>query len=295
MDTKRRLQVGMWEQFSLEKWDRWKADSISGMEICSFASEDDLQSFKEWSVRNKISFGIHTPVLNTSGYKLPRLTSILPMERQGAWKLAEEEVITASRYNADYILFHFPFPALLPSINNTRFARLTSKNERYDPQQCSKSEFKEISLEVFEKLCELQEKHRQRIVLEHDFFGDYADVVIERFMQFPELKLVLDTARLDIGYRAFGNYDPYKLLDSLAPYVYLVHYSNVRYEDDGFHNHMPDLPEYEEDRRYGDSFAYLKYLAARNHSFHVTFEHKADLVTRNQLLEIYNRLLHLFG
>ena len=64
----------------------------------------------------------------------------------------------------------------------------------------------------------------------------------------------------------------------------MVHYSNVLYEKDKFTHHLPVLPEHDHDPNYGEACAYLQYVAARNSRFHVTFEHNASLITRQQLL-----------
>lgn len=68
-----------------------------------------------------------------------------------------------------------------------------------------------------------ERKHNQRIVLEHDFAGEYTEVFIDMFREYPEIALVVDTARLDISGRVLPGFDPYAWLDALAPYVYLVH------------------------------------------------------------------------
>jgi hypothetical protein len=49
------------------------------------------------------------------------------------------------------------------------------------------------------------------------------------------------------------------------------------------------LPEHDHDPNYGEACAYLQYVATRNSRFHVTFEHNASLITRQQLLQIYDR------
>lgn len=112
---------------------------------------------------------------------------------------------------------------------------------------------------------------------------------MESFHAYPDIGFVLDTARLDIARRTFHGFDPYRFLDQMASRVYLVHYSNVYYEKDKFTHHLPVLPEHDFDENYGDAYDYLRYVAARNSQFHVTFEHHADSISRQQLQELYHR------
>ncbi|WCF06563.1 hypothetical protein NDS46_19680 [Paenibacillus thiaminolyticus] len=49
-------------------------------------------------------------------------------------------------------------------------------------------------------------------------------------------------------------------------------------------------PEQDGDCRYGAAYAYLEALASRNPAFHVTFEHRADLVSVEELDAIYERV-----
>lgn len=233
---------------------------------------------------------MHGPILDSLGYQLPKLNAVCPAERAEAMARMEAEVELASRYGADYILFHYPFLPLFPAQWKRPYHRMPDPDQRYGHDQLSRREFREISVRLFEACCELQRKHNQRIVLEHDFAGEYTEVFIDMFREYPEIALVVDTARLDISSRVLRGFDPYAWLDALAPHVYLVHYSNVRYEEENFQNHLPVLPEQDGDGRYGDAYAYLEALATRNPKFHVTFEHRAELVSMEELDAIYERV-----
>ncbi|MFC7679670.1 sugar phosphate isomerase/epimerase [Paenibacillus sp. GCM10028914] len=290
----RRLQVGMWEQFTLNQWNDKSNDLIRGMEISQFQSIEAIEAVSLFCKDRDMKFGVHGPILNTYGYKLPKVNSPDPLEYAEALKQITTEVKLAADFGADYILFHYPF---FPTFQQpfTPYPRLPDPLSRYEFDQLNKTEFKDISERLFESLSEIQQKYRQRIVLEHDFFGDYEDVFIQAFLQHPDIQLVIDTARLDITKRAFSNFDPYRFLDALSQQVYLVHYSNVLYTGNAFTHHLPVQPEHDEDTNYGDSYSYLKYLSERNHTFHVTFEHNHRLIPKDQLVEEYSRVARLLG
>lgn len=291
----RRLQIGMWESFDLEKWNRWQIDRIAGMEISMFENVHSLVTTKEWCEENDISLGVHAPVLRTETNELPRLTSRDKQEQAAAWAEAEKQIALAAHLQVDYVLFHYPYPSLFPSELQLPFHSLLRRFNDHEWEYVDGKEWREHTDRLFDQLCEWQSTFKLRIVLELDFFAQNGEVIVEAFARYPDLQLVFDTSRWDINRRATGmkKSDSDGLLKALAPYVYLVHYSNVRYRGLEYDNHLPDLPEYGDDPDYGDSFAYLQALALINDRFHVTFEHKADSITREQLLSIYERTASL--
>lgn len=287
--SQRRLQIGMWNAFSEESMERFGSDAIGGIEICQYRDHESLGYTNKVCKEKGLSFGIHTPVFGGQPYRLPRITSIDRAEREEALRRVECEVRTAAEYGADYILFHYPFVPIFPLKTKQVFSNMPKPGERYDHDQIGAAQLRDISLELFDTLCELQHRYGQRIVLEHDFWGEHEGLLTMMFREHPEIGLVVDTSRLDISARAFHHVEPMRWLEAAAPYVYLVHYSNVRYEPDRFIHHLPVLPEHDDDNRFGDAYAYLACLAQRNDRFHVTFEHHASLIDRHRLLELYAR------
>lgn len=285
----RRLQLGMWNGFERDKWERYHHDALNGIEICHYPDTAALEEVCSFCAQNGGRFGIHSPVLGGRGYGLPSLNSPDAAERREALKRVGEEAELASKYGADYVLFHYPFlPVFQPPLAES-FARLPGASARYAYDLLPRARFRDVSERLFHELGELQHRHKLRILLEHDFFGEYEDIFTEMFLRHPDVRLVVDTARLDITKRAFRGFDPYVWLDRLAPSVYLVHYSNVRYGDGTFTHHLPVREVHDGDDRHGDAYSYLAYLAERNSSFHLTFEHNPDLVEPDELAAIYRR------
>lgn len=291
----RRLQLGMWYQFDADRWERYSLDVLNGVEICHYPDTAGLETVRSFCGRNGGAFGVHGPILGNRGYKLPLLNSPDASERVEAMKQVEEETELASRFGADYILFHYPFyPVFQPPIRK-QYPRLPDPSIRYGYDRLPRAEFRDVSERLFHELAELQHRYKQRILLEHDFFGDYEDIFIEMFLKHPEIGLVADTARLDIAKRAFDGFDPYEWIDRLASCVYLVHYSNVRYAEDTFVHHLPVREAHDGDDTHGDAYSYLRYLAERSSSFHLTFEHNPDLVEMDELSAIYRRAAAVCG
>ena len=72
----------------------------------------------------------------------------------------------------------------------------------------SKTKFRDISKRLFEFLCEAALRYGRALYWSM-IFGDYEDVFLDSFHDYPDIGFVLDTARLDITRRAFRGFDPY--------------------------------------------------------------------------------------
>ncbi|MEF3307643.1 sugar phosphate isomerase/epimerase [Paenibacillus sp. GYB004] len=291
----RRLQMGMWDKLEPVKWQQVQLDMLNGLEICRYADEKSLREVQLFCERSGIRYGVHGPILGDNGYDLPLLNAPDAEERREAMREVEAQTGIASRYGADYILFHYPYlPVFQPPIRKL-YRRLPGERQRYASDRLPRAEFRDISERMFHELAELQHRYKQRILLEHDFFGEYEDIFTDMFLQFREIGLVVDTARLDITRRSFYNFDPYAWIDRLASCVYLVHYSNVRYEEDTFKHHLPVRESDGGDDGCGDAYLYLCHLAERNSAFHLTFEHNHTVVGTDELRDIYRRAAQVCG
>jgi sugar phosphate isomerase/epimerase len=288
MKVNRRLQIGMWNGLDPQRWEAYANERITGLEISQFGSVGQMEELAQFIKERKLAYGIHTPVLGGQGYSLPGITSIDRVEREEAFVRLEQEAELASRFGADYVLTHYPYPSIFPTIQDERYLTRLPHFERYQMGQIDRVDFMEHSRRAFEKISELQVMHRQRIVLEYDFFGDFEyKYVTSLFEEYPDIKLVVDLQRFDIHKRVFPEFDPYIYMDAVAEHVYLVHYSNVKYEHDKMDRHLPVLPAQQSDPDYGDAYGYLDYLSQRNNQFHLTFEHNPARVTKQELLLCY--------
>lgn len=284
----RRLQIGMWNGFDLERWTAYATERITGLEISQFLSTTQLEELATFIETHKLAYGIHTPVLGGQGYSLPGITAIDREERELAYARLEQEAELASRFGADYVLTHYPYPSIFPTVKDERYLATLPQFDRYEMNQVHPGDFVEFSRRAFNQISELQVRHGQRIVLEYDFFGDLEESWISLFEEFPDIKLVLDLQRLDIHKRVFPAFDPYAFMNAAAKYVYLIHYSNVKYEPDKMDRHLPVLPGQLSDPEYGDASGYLDFLSQRNDTFHVTFEHNPARVSKQELALCYD-------
>ncbi|WP_026692421.1 TIM barrel protein [Peribacillus kribbensis] len=289
----RRLQIGMWHEFSEGNWKKYSRKGISGIEVSCYTQEQALQQAADFCRKHLLSFGIHTPIFEGED-SMPQVTSLDMDVYLKAVREVEKQVQTASQYGADYLLLHYPFPPIYPEDKDCRYWDGPPVHSYYYSENYSREEFRMTSERLFSELGALQKNYHQRIVLEYDFFGEHEDILASMFKEYPEIQLVVDTQRMEHHKRTFPGFDPFTWMDKIHPSVYLVHYSNVRFGKQK-KRHIPVLPHQENDPQYGKSFTYLKYLAEKNSQFHITFEHHPELVSKDELEECYRAAEDVLG
>ncbi|MBS4171760.1 sugar phosphate isomerase/epimerase [Bacillus sp. FJAT-49736] len=282
----RRLHIGMWHVLKEEEWNQFHFGMIHGLEASQYEKEEDWRTLKDFCQQNNISFGIHSPIYCNERAWLPQVTSSDEQKRIEALSWIGQEVEFAAKYKADYILFHYPFPAILPKYVDYNYWPREVNFPTMKWNELSREEFVHWSEEVFKRLVELQVNYKQKIILEYDFFGEFEEEYLQMFEKYKEIQLVIDTQRLDVHKRAFPGFDPYSFLVKAAPYVYLVHHSTTIYGENP-KRHVPVVPGSIHNPNYGDAHLYLEFLSKYNQTFHIHFEHNPNLVTKEQLKECY--------
>ncbi|MFD2442851.1 sugar phosphate isomerase/epimerase [Bacillus sp. CGMCC 1.16607] len=289
----RRLQIGMWNNFSEEFWGKYSSDDIKGIEISQYPNKSELEQLVVFCQNKKIKFGIHTPVFGDEK-TLPEIISFNKNIYSEVLIKVEEQVKLAAEFGADYLLLHYPFPPIYETVVDRRYWTGPPEHAFYYNEDIKEEDFKIASERLFHDLSVLQRKYHQKIVLEYDFFGGFEDIFVNMFNKYRDLQLVIDTQRMEHHKRTFPNFDPYKWMDKIKDYVYLVHYSNV-YFGENVKRHLPVLPNQSDHPEYGDSYKYLKYLSDRNSFFHVTFEHNPSLISKKELDICFSSVKELIG
>nr|WP_275984099.1 TIM barrel protein [Paenibacillus hamazuiensis] len=289
------MQMGMWNGFQPEFWQKYESPLLGGIEASQFPCEDNLPEISRFCQMRGLRFGVHTPILAQSFYSLPRVSAKDRGERKEALERIGREAQLAARYGADYILFHFPFPSVFPSVQEPAYLAGMPAFERYESREIEPGFLRDCGERLLDAIAEIQLRTGQRIVLEYDFFGDEWELFDELFGRYPDVGLVADLQRLDVHRRVFPEFDPYRWLEQTLPHLYVVHHSNTRFEDGKWHRHLPVLPEHDAAPDYGDAFAYMRFIAESRPEVHVTFEHNPALVSREELQRCYESVHALCG
>lgn len=283
-----RIQFGMWKGLDVDNWKKYSSNLIKGIEISQIKNENELKLIKEFCTKNDLEYGFHTPVLINHEY--PMFTSAIKSRREYKSRVIEDLQL-ADKYGADYMLFHFPYPAIFPNnLNNNIYHQimLYEEFEHYFSKNYSILEFQSITIDAIEFLIEVSKHFKTKIVLENEFIGDFEDVYVEAIGESNNIYLAIDTQRLDIYKKVSDHrFDPYTFIKNVGKKVYVVHYSNVHYEKLKFTTHIPALSEQGSGNSHGDAFCYLKYLLELNGHIHITLEHNPTLVPEDKLKTCY--------
>lgn len=194
--------------------------------------------FYEWIL------GVHHPLYKEGGPQWCRFLDPDPAEREEALQVAYTAAQAAHRLGARYILFHFPWPALGPVPMELGWY-LTA--EPVDLAEWPEAKLYDWSRRCFERLAEIQEMEKIKIVLEIDgpnphFFD--GEMYSRLFTEFPSLSLCVDTGRLGLLARTHRQ-DPISLAKRWLPWTRHLHLSTSLWDEQGrFVNHIPTRAEH---------------------------------------------------
>lgn len=203
--------------------------------------------FYEWVI------GAHHPTHREGGPAWCRFLDPDRAVRSEALEIAWSAARAVHRLGARYILFHFPWPALqMPGVDYAALGWMFKDAEPLPPEAWPReADLYEWSRHCFDRLAELQERERIRVVLEIDgpnpYFFD-GELYSRLFAEFPELSLCIDTGRLGLLARTHGQ-DPVSLAERWLPWTRYVHLHTARWDAEGrFRSRIPTNGSHTRDR-----------------------------------------------
>lgn len=286
------LLIGMHGGFSYEKFNRDFKEGFCGIEACMFPDENSIETLATESRRRGFNIGIHFPLhAGTYKYRDPLFLSRDHDEAENAYAAFEKELSYASRLNADYVLAHFPKPAILDDKLDFKCWRFVNDNEWVKESEYPNETFIEKSMDMFERLSLLSNKYNIRIVLENDVLNKYiyeSTFFLDMLDRYPNLKICLDTGRLHLLEEVDPHFSSIQFIQRMAKYTYIVHLWNVRVDTNLAGGHYPALPHLKEIDGWADIDKYLSIIAGINKDVKILFEHRSELISDLELLECYS-------
>lgn len=251
------------------EWPAWRGAEIGWHDTYG----DVLGAVPEVEARDW-NIGVHHPLYQ--GF-LPPWLPFLDREaavRRASLDQAAAAADSAHQVGARYILFHFPWPALLEVGQDYPGWRLPEAPGSLEDWTADR--LLDASRLVFDFLANLQERAHIRIVLEVDgpnrfFFQD--DLYSRLFHEFPALSLCQDTGRMTLLAKTHG-FDALEMSRRWLPWTRYVHLHSGRWTADGrYQAHLPTLP--------GDPEAELaRQIVTAQQKATVVLEHDIRLVSR---------------
>lgn len=284
--------IGMHNNIDFKKFQRdYKSSDFTGIEFCNFASCEEIQEIAEFTKQNNIKVGIHFP-LNRNSYKYrdPLLLSLDEHEREIAFEALLTEIRVAKSINAEYILIHFPKPMILDKRLNWEKCNFSIADQPIDEDEYPFDLFKKNAFELLCQLTQLSDESGIQIVLEIELFNKYlykGEFLKALLDQFSDIKICLDSARLNVQSKIDPNFDCMKFVKEMAPYTYLVHLSNIKVSEIIEQGHHPVLKRLDINSGWFDIDTFLSVISENNKDIKILYEHRSDIISDKELSECY--------
>ncbi|GFZ30015.1 hypothetical protein CSC2_05410 [Clostridium zeae] len=290
----RKFMIGMHGKFDARKFHRDFREGFYGIEVCLFEDEKDIEKLVRVTEENEFKFGIHFPLRSgISDLRDPQFLSLDEAARKKAYKYIEEELnyISSKEIKPEYILFHYPKPAILKKdfdMSNWRFA---DKSEYTYESEYTISEFKRLSENLFAWLSEKSFEYNFIPVLELDALNKYVyeDNFLESLLEkYQAIKICLDTGRLHLQRRIDQDFNEREIILRLAKFTEVVHLWNVKVSGNLENSHFPALPRLKVDDGWAPIEDYLRIIKNENKNIKIMFEHRSDLISDEELDSCYS-------
>lgn len=284
--------IGMHNYIDFKKFQRdYNSSEFTGIEFCNFASSEEIQEIVEFTKQNNIKIGIHFP-LNRNCYKYrdPLLLSLDEVERKVALESLLAEIKVAKKIKAEYILIHFPKPMILDKNLNWHKCNFSIVDQPINEEEYPFHLFKKNAFELLNHLTQLSSDSGVQIVLELELLNKYlyeGEFFKELLDQFSNIKICLDSARLNVQSKIDPSFNCMKFVKQMAPYTYLVHLSNIKVSEIIEQGHHPVLKRLDINSGWFDIDTFLSIISENNKDIKILYEHRSDIINDNELSECY--------
>jgi sugar phosphate isomerase/epimerase len=284
--------IGMHNYIDFKKFQRdYNSSEFTGIEFCNFTSSEEIQEIVEFTKQNNIKIGIHFP-LNRNNYKYrdPHLLSLDEHERKIAMDSLVAEIKVAKNINAEYILIHFPKPLILDKKFNWHKCNFSLTDQPIDEEEYPFDLFKKNAFELMSQLSHLSNGSGIQIVLEIELLNKYfyeGEFLKELLDQFSNIRICLDSARLNVQSKIDPSFNCMKFVKEMAPYTYLIHLSNIKVSEKIEQGHHPVLKRLDINAGWFDIDTFLSIISENNKDIKILYEHRSDIINDNELSECY--------
>ncbi|HEY8347759.1 MAG TPA: TIM barrel protein [Symbiobacteriaceae bacterium] len=208
----------------------WSGAELSGLDslrdVWGAVSEAE---FHDWIL------GVRHPLYIKEGPAPCRFLDRDPAERKLALDIATTAAEAAHHLGARYIVFPFPFPGPVGAGAEGGAHQPPDAGGPDGLADWTEEAVYEASRQAFAHLAELQERERIQIALELSGLTRHfldGDILSRLFGEFPDLSLCIDTGRLGLLARSWGQ-DPLELTKRWLPWTRYLHLHTSLWEEDG--------------------------------------------------------------
>lgn len=286
------FMIGQYGGFSYEKYYKDFRDEFHGIEACLFPSHEECLALLKEAGSKGFRVGVHFPFrADAARLRDPLVLSTNEAVRSDAYQHVREELDYLTAVAPEYILFHYPKPVIVDERVDWQSWKFGDSREFIAESEITADELIERSRQWFEWLSEqssiyhfvpvLEFDALSRLIYEHDFLE-------QLLMEYPRIRLCLDTARLYLQDRLDPHFDAIKILATYSRYADLIHLSNVQINGGVNNRHYPVLPELSPGDGWAPIQEYLQIIRRENSRVKILFEHRSDLISEEDLQRCYS-------
>ncbi|OGX61606.1 MAG: hypothetical protein A2189_04260 [Paenibacillus sp. RIFOXYA1_FULL_44_5] len=291
--------IGQYGSFDKQKYERDFRNGFFGIEAGLFERHEDTLQLIHESRAKGFQIGVHFPL--RAGMHHSRDALFLALDehmRKDAYEHVRHQLSYVSEVSPSYILFHYPKPVLLDDRVNWEKWRFADSSEFIYENQYSFAEFTRQSEQLFAWLAEQGRKFEFAPVLEFDALNRYiyeTDFLERLLVQYPEIRLCLDTGRLFTQEQFDPFFDAKQVMTKYAKYSAMIHLSNVQIINGKVErHHYPVLPELNSEEGWAPIEHYIQIIKKENPHVRVMFEHQSNLISDDDLDRCYAWVDQLF-
>ncbi len=283
--------IGIHGQFDQAKFERDWRPWFTGVEVSSLSSWAEVAKTVAFVKERGIEFGIHFPLVKGRYGELdphPLISSFDLGVRSASLQAVRTALREAKDLGAQYLLIHFPKPAIIQSDLDWSDWRFVQKGEAITDEHLVPTEVERAANVSFAQLDKLSQEAGVRLVLEMDILHAwfYQGLIRRLYESHSGLGLCLDTGRLHLQHATDPSFDIVAFVRLLSPWLTNLHLWTVCIGHNKKGGHHPLLPELSVEDGWGP-MAELLEAAATAHEAYVLFEHRSDLISADDLERCY--------
>jgi len=293
--------IGQHGLFDYIKFNRDYREGLYGLQACQFKSENQIYILQSEAEKNNLKIGIHFPLRDgIYPFRDPLFMALNTEIRLQSYKaiINELEFIKEKKINPEYILFHYPKPAIIKDDFDFSRWRFYSNSEYALESEYPFQKFVEYSEELFKWLSDISNKYRFIPVLEFDAINRYISesTFLETLLEkYSSIKLCLDTGRLHVQDKIDPNFNALDIFRRFTKYAEVIHLWHAKVGNVVEYNHFPLLPGLKPGDGWADVEEYFKVIRTENKHVKLLFEHRKDLISDGELDSCYKWIENLMN
>lgn len=301
---KHHFLTGVYRDFDPSRIRRETRSGFWGLEVSMLRSIGEAYRLTDFAWSSGLRIGIHYPLVeDPSSVNCPHamIASANRSVRERALAAVEKELRLAKDLGSPYLIVHYPKPAVLDDRLDWSDWRFARKGETIPANSTCEEEQIEIASHVLALLSALSTEVGVKIVIEHDILHawHYLRLFPKLLGENPNLGFCIDSGRLHLQEHTDPGFSARAFLEAVSAYISNVHLWTVQLGQNKMGGHHPVLPSLTAEEGWADIGGLLSFLAEVSSSktattpgvqpeLFVTFEHRADLVTGEDLAICYS-------